>query len=224
MRAMILAAGVGQRMGELTEATPKPLLKVAGRYLIDYTLDALARAGIREVVINVFYLKEQIMSALGSGERYGLDIIYSQEEERLETGGGVIKALPYLGSEPFIILSSDLITDYPLQRLKTLSLKMAHLVMVKNPSYNLKGDYQLRENQELYIAESNPLTFANIGLYRPELFLEKPAKFCRLASLWQEAMQAGQVTGECYSGLWYNVGTPQELKLASDALSVTQPF
>ncbi len=219
MRAMILAAGVGQRMGSLTAKTPKPLLKVAGRYLIEYTIETLCNAGIYDIVINVSYRKEQIMDALGTGARYGVRLYYSEEVERLETGGGVVKALPLLGDEPFIILSADIISDYPLKRLAQRPLKLAHLVMVANPPYNLKGDYSLKENQELYVGQSNSLTFANIGIYRPALFAGHQPVFCRLAHLWQAAMAAGQVTGECYSGLWYNVGTPQELNTAEKVFS-----
>src|SRR5690242_19148247 len=133
MRGMILAAGKGERMRAMTEKTPKPLLKAAGSYLIEHAIQALIDAGIREIVINVSYLKEQIIAALGNGARYGVKLLYSEEEERLETGGGIVKALPLLGTEPFVVLSGDIITDYPIAQLREKPLRMAHLVMIENP-------------------------------------------------------------------------------------------
>lgn len=215
MRAMILAAGEGQRMGELTQTSPKALLKVGGRYLIEYAIRALAQAGIHEIVINVCYLKEQIIAALGNGAHYGVNLVYSQEAQRLETGGGIIKALPLLGEAPFIVLSADIISDYPLQRLLQLPLKQAHLVLVNNPVYHPQGDFSLAADQLVYRGTNNPFTFANIGIYRPELFHGYPPVYCRLAAVWQQAIQQKEITGECYTGLWYNVGTPQELKAAA---------
>ena len=138
MRAMIFAAGRGERMRKLTELLPKPLLHVAGHYLIEYAICNLKRAGIREIVINVSYRGEQIKDALGNGERYGVNIVYSEEKERLETGGGIVQALPLLGDEPFVVMSSDIITDFPLQNLLHYSNSLAHLIMVPNPPYHPK--------------------------------------------------------------------------------------
>jgi len=214
MRAMILAAGHGKRMGVLTEQTPKPLLKVAGRYLIEYPIESLTRAGIREIVINVSYFKDQIMDALGTGSRYNAHFVYSEEEERLETGGGIVKALPLLGADPFIVISSDVITDYPLHQLVTRPLKLAHLVFVKNPSYHKQGDYCLNERNEVYCSSNDSWTFASIGIYCPELFMNREPVYCRLAHLWSDAIEKRQVTGECYAGLWYNVGTAEDLQEA----------
>jgi len=200
MRGMILAAGRGERMGVLTQNTPKPLLKVRGRYLIEHAIQSFKEAGIHEIVINVSYLKEKIMEAIGDGSRYGVKITYSIEEERLETGGGIVKALPLLGSEPFVVYSADVITDYPLAELFKKSLKLAHLILVKHPAYS--PDFYL--NGEAY-------TFASLGIYHPDLFKGHLPVYSRLPDIWQEAIKNNQVTGEFYSGLWYNVGSPQEL-------------
>lgn len=216
---MILAAGRGHRMGALTEHTPKPLLKVAGRYLIEYAIQSFVAAGIHEIVINISYHKEQIKAALGDGSRYGVKIIYSVEEQRLETGGGIVQALAALGSEPFVVLSCDIITDYPIIQLYQRPLRLAHLVLVENPIYNLKGDFSLNNNNEIIIATENPYTFASMGLYHPKLFSGYSATHCRLPDIWKEPLMQKQVTGEVYKGFWYNVGTPQELFTAETALS-----
>ena len=210
MRAMILAAGRGKRMGTLTEDTPKPLLRVQGNYLIEYMIRHLASANIKEMVINVFYHAEQIKSALGDGSRYGVNIIYSEEKECLETGGGVFKALPHLGSNPFLVVSSDIITDYPLQNLPQEPAGLAHLVMVTNPSYHPKGDFGLKEGR-LDLHSEPLLTFGNICVFKPELFADCTQGHFRLTKLLLPAISAGKMTGEHYQGLWYNIGTPEDL-------------
>lgn len=209
--AMILAAGRGERMGDLTAKHPKPLLKVHGHFLIEYAISSLKQAGIREIVINVSYRGDQIMSALGDGEKYGVNIIYSVEEERLETGGGIFQALPLLGDEPFIVVSSDIITDYPLSNLPAHPDGLAHLIMVSNPPYHLDGDYGLRDGK-IDLNVSPMLTYSNIGIYRPELFSRCEAGHFRLNTILNPAISAGQVTGEHYQGAWYNIGTPEDLK------------
>lgn len=210
MRGMILAAGRGERMGALTAELPKPLLKLAGRYLIEYPLLAFAQAGIREIVINVSYHAEKIQQALGDGAQYGVKITYSYEAERLETGGGIFQALPLLGTEPFIVLSSDIISEYPLQNLPQQPEGLAHLVMVKNPVYHPRGDFGLR-GAKLDMKAQPSLTFSNIGVYRPELFADcKPGHF-RLGKLLIEGILQDRLSGELYTGMWRNIGTPQEL-------------
>lgn len=215
MRGMILAAGRGERMGELTERTPKPLLRVAGHYLIEYAIASFKRAGIHEIVINVSHLGDQIQSALGNGERYGVAIVYSQEKERLEVGGGIANALPLLGDKPFITMSSDVITDFPLARLPAEPLAMAHVVMVDNPPFNPQGDFGLRDG---YADKQATPTFnyAGIAIYRPELFAgcEKGSHF-RWSNIMLPAIERAQVTGEYYQGIWYNLGTPQDLALVN---------
>jgi len=207
---MILAAGRGVRMGSLTDHTPKPLLKAAGKYLIEYSIDALTKIGVREIVINICYHKDHIKKTLGDGSRYGATFYYSEEQEALETGGGVFQALPLLGDQPFIVLSSDIITDYPLSQLPKEPEQLAHLVLVNNPEFHPRGDFCLTD-KKIYYTEQNQFTFANIGLYRPELFANcKPGKF-RLGDLIKNAVKNSQVTGEHYEGVWHNVGTPEDL-------------
>jgi MurNAc alpha-1-phosphate uridylyltransferase len=214
MRGMILAAGRGARMGALTEDKPKALLKIANRYLIEYSIEALLKADIREVVINVCYRGEQIMHALGDGSRYGMTFHYSEEEEALETGGGIFKALPLLGSDPFMVLSCDVITAFPLSTLLKKPEKLAHLVLVDNPSFHPTGDFCLH-GKKVYLGGEQTLTFGNIGVYHPALFSHcMPGKF-RLGSLLKHAIANEQVTGEHYQGVWHNVGTPGELSQVS---------
>jgi MurNAc alpha-1-phosphate uridylyltransferase len=216
MRAMILAAGRGERMGELTRHTPKPLLRVGEHYLIEYAIFNLHRAGIHEIVINTSYHGDQIKAALGDGHQYGVHLVYSEEKERLETGGGIFQALPLLGDDPFIVLSADVITDYPLANLPTEPDGLAHLVMVNNPPYHPQGDFGLRDHH-LHLDSAPKLTFGNIGVYRKALFQDCTPGHFRLASLLTPAIEKQQVTGEHYLGSWFNVGTPDDLR------ALTQP-
>jgi MurNAc alpha-1-phosphate uridylyltransferase len=217
MRAMILAAGRGERMGELTSATPKPLLRILDTYLIEYTLANLVRAGIRDIVINISYQAEQIKTILGDGKRYGVNILYSEEEKRLETGGGIFQALPLLGNDPFLVVSSDIITDYDLTKLPRQPTGLAHLVLVDNPSFHPHGDFGLED--ECITMQAKPkLTFGNIGLYRPELFAACQPGHFPLKQLLFPAIAAAKVTGEYYRGIWYNIGTPQELETVTTVL------
>lgn len=219
MRGMILAAGRGTRMGHLTAETPKPLLRVGQHYLIEYSIMAMAKAGIDEIVINVSYHREQIKSALGNGERYGVVIHYSEEEERLETGGGIFKALPLLGDAPFVVVSSDIISDYALKNLPQEPQGLAHLVLVDNPVFHPQGDFCLDGNK-VHCDNTDTLTFSNIGVYRPELFAECQPGHFRLAPLLIEAIHRQQVTGEYFAGRWFNVGDMNQLAEALNACSV----
>jgi len=209
-KAMILAAGRGQRMGELTAKCPKPLLRVNGRYLIDYAISSIKLAGIREIVINVSYHGDQIKNALGDGMQHGVSITYSEEAERLETGGGIFQALPLLGTEPFIVVSSDIMTNYPLWELPQQPQGLAHLVMVSNPVFHPEGDYGLQDGQ-IGLDVGQKLTYANVGVYRPELFSQCEAGYFRLTKVLNPAIAAGQVSGEHYHGAWHNIGTPADL-------------
>ena len=212
MRAMILAAGRGRRMAHLTNEVPKPLLRIKNHYLIEYSLYSLAKIGVREIIINVAYLKEQIKLALGNGSRYGVHIHYSEEAEALETGGGIFQALPMLGNDPFIVVSCDIISEYPLQNLLNNTTALAHIVLVDNPDFHPAGDFYLHGGRVSCEGKEKKLTFANIGIYRPELFVNyQPGKF-RLGDVLKEAIQKNQVTGEYYSGGWHNIGTPQQLQ------------
>ena len=210
MRAMILAAGRGKRMGELTKDTPKPLLKLANRYLIEYSIEALSKAGISDIVINVSYHAALIMDVLGNGSRYGVMIHYSEEEEALETGGGILKALPLLGDDPFIVLSADIISDYPLKKLSLRSESLAHLVLVDNPFFHPEGDFYLEEGM-IQPQGKKKLTFGNIGLYHPALFSGYTLQKFPLNIIFQDAIKKGKITGEYYSGFWRNLGTLGDL-------------
>lgn len=210
---MILAAGRGERMRPLTDRTPKPLLPVAGRALIDYHLAALARAGLREVVINHAHLGEQIEAAIGNGSRHGLRISYSPEPEgALETGGGILQALSKLGPGPFVVINGDIWTDYDYARLPQTLDGLAHLVLVDNPPQHPDGDFHLHPDGRVREADGERLTFSGIGVYHPELFAGcEPGRF-PLAPLLRRAISAGRVTGEHYRGDWFDIGTPQRLR------------
>lgn len=220
MKAMILAAGRGERMRPLTDTTPKPLLMAGGKRLIEYHIEALATAGITELVINHAHLGEQIEQALGSGERYGVAIQYSAEGQgqALETGGGIYKALPLLGDEPFLVVNGDVWTDYPFKSLLECEVELAHLVLVDNPPHNNEGDFYLQADGRISSDGSPRLTFSGIGIYHPQLFAGcQPGAF-PLAPLLRSAMAAGRVSGEHYRGQWLDIGTPQRLQDLDQAL------
>lgn len=211
MKAMILAAGRGERMRPLTAATPKPLLRAGGKALIEYHLEALARAGMREVVVNVGHLGGQIEAALGDGGRYGVRIQYSREDAAiLDTGGGILNALPLLGDAPFLVVNGDVYADYPFEQLPAAPAGLAHLVLVPNPPQHPGGDFALRDGRVIDEDESR-LTFSGIGVYRPQLFADCQPGVFPLAPLLRRAMAAGQVSGERYDGRWWDVGTPARL-------------
>lgn len=211
MKAMILAAGRGERMRPLTDATPKPLLEVGGKALIVYHLEALREAGIREVVINLAHLGEMIRAALGDGGAFGVDIAYSREPEgALETGGGILQALPLLDADPFVVVNGDIWTDYPFSRLPLSPEGLAHLVLVDNPSQHPEGDFAL-SGDRVMCSRSQRLTFSGISVLRPELFAGcAPGRF-PLTPLLRQATAQGQVGGEYYHGGWFDIGTPQRL-------------
>jgi len=208
---MILAAGRGERMRPLTDTRPKPLLQVAGQALIEYHLQNIQRAGITEVVINHAWLGEKIEAALGDGGRYGLQISYSPEGEALETGGGLLRALPLLGEAPFIAINGDIWTDYPLKQLPAEPAGLAHLVLVDNPPHHPAGDFALHDGHVLSTGEPR-FTFSGIGVYRPELFHGQQQARFPLAPLLREAMARDAISGEHYGGQWFDIGTPQRLQ------------
>ncbi len=212
MRAMILAAGRGERMRPLTDKTPKPLLKVAGQCLIEYHIKHLVAAGFSEIVINHAYLGEQIERTLGDGQRYGAELHYSAEGVALETGGGIFKALPLLGKAPFLVINGDVWCDYPFKNLRNiLTTELVHLILVNNPEHNPKGDFCLVNNR--VNNESEPrLTYSGIGVYHPDLFKDCKAGRFQLAPLLINAMKTGQVSGEHYKGQWIDIGTPERLE------------
>ncbi len=212
MKALILAAGRGERLRPFTDHTPKPLLQAGGRPLIEHTLNALAQAGYTELVVNLAHLGEKIQAQLGNGSRFGVNIVYSQEgEEALETGGGIHRALPLLGEKPFLVVNGDLATDYPFDRLMNRPSGLAHLVLVENPAHHPRGDFALQGEKVLANGEPRH-TFSGIGVYRPELFAgQKPGKF-PLAPLLRLAMAEEKVSGELYPGFWMDIGTLERLQ------------
>lgn len=209
---MILAAGRGERLRPITDKMPKPLLTVGGKSLIEYHLSALVRAGIQEVIINYARLGEQFKNTLGHGERYGITIVYSPEGEHpLETGGGILNALPLLGDAAFIVINGDVWTQYPLQQLPNNPKGLAHLVMVDNPPHHPEGDFALN-NGMLHNQGTNKFTYSGIGVYCAELFANQTPGAFPLLPLLLNAIQAGQISGEYYSGPWWDIGTSERLR------------
>jgi MurNAc alpha-1-phosphate uridylyltransferase len=221
MRAMILAAGRGERMRPLTDRVPKPLLRVAGKPLIEYHLEALAAAGFRELVINHAHLGGQIESALGDGSRWGVRIRYSPEGRALETGGGIFRALPLLGDAPFLVVNGDIWTDFGYPPRHLAPGIVAHLVLVANPTHHPQGDFHLRGDR-VANAGGPRLTFGGIGVYHPRLFAASAPGAFPLAPLLRAACDRGEVSGERFAGRWVDVGTPQRLQ-ALDGMLKQQP-
>ena len=214
MKAMILAAGRGERMRPLTDTTPKPLLEAGGKALIVWQLEKLARSGFTDIVINHAHLGHRIEAALGDGARFGVSIRYSPEAEALETAGGIAHALPMLGAEPFLVINSDVYTDYGFQALRQFKLGdgLAHLVLVDNPPQHPRGDFALQSGRVREGGE-NLLTFSGIGVYARQLFsgISTGSKV-PLAPLLREAIAADRVSGERYLGRWHDVGTAERLQ------------
>lgn len=213
MRAMILAAGRGERMRPLTDHRPKPLLPVAGKALIEHTLARLVSAGFTDIVINHAHLGKMIEDALGNGQRYGARLRYSSEgEQALETAGGIINALPLLGEEPFLVVNGDVATDFPFASLRDVKIDLAHLVLVDNPAHHVKGDFGLDAEGKVLDNGGKSFTFSGIGVYRPELFDGVPPGVSKLGPLLRQAIAGRRVSGQIYDGFWMDVGTPERLK------------
>ncbi len=211
MRAIILAAGRGERMRPLTDRTPKPLLEVGGRPLIEHHLLALRAAGIVEVVVNSAHLGEQIREHLGDGARWQMRIIHSPEPEgALETGGGILNALEAFRGEAFVVVNGDIWCDFDYARMPPLRGDLAHLVLVDNPGHNPQGDFALRGGR--VVAESEMrLTFAGLSVLHPDLFAGLEWGRFPLAPLLGRAIDSGRVSGERFPGRWFDIGTPQRL-------------
>jgi MurNAc alpha-1-phosphate uridylyltransferase len=210
MKAMILAAGRGERMRPLTDHTPKPLLTIAGKPLIEYVIEKLTRAGISQLVINHAHLGYKIETHLGDGSRFGVDIQYSPEETALETGGGIFNALTLLGEEPFLVVNGDVWCDVDFSHLRLGENRLAHLVLVDNPPHHPQGDFSLNAGM-VKDTGAGRLTFSGIGIYRPDLFDGcRPGAF-PLAPLLRQAMARSLVSGEHHRGSWMDVGTPARL-------------
>lgn len=210
---MILAAGRGERMRPLTDETPKPLLAVGGRPLIDYHLETLARAGIEEVVINLAWLGERIRAHVGDGTAFGLSVRYSDEgEQALETAGGIVNALPLLGERPFLVVNGDIFTDFDFATLSLPPGRLAHLVLADNPPWHRRGDFALAADGSVGETATTGLTYTGIGLFAPGLFADCTASVMPLAPLLRSASAAGRVSGEHHRGAWHDVGTPERLR------------
>lgn len=223
MKAMILAAGKGERLRPLTLHTPKPLVKAGGVPLIEYHLRALAAAGFTEVVINHAWLGQQIEAHLGDGARFGLRISYSPEGEPLETGGGIFQALPLLGDQPFLLVNGDIFTDYPFAELRRPLSGLAHLVLVDNPGHHAGGDFCLDDGR---VRDAQPgqasLTYSGIAVLSPALFVGCAAGAFKLAPLLREAMVGGLVSGERFAGCWVDVGTHERLAEVEQLLAASR--
>lgn len=213
VKAMILAAGRGERMRPLTDATPKPLLEAAGKPLIVWLIEALAAARFADLVINVSHLGARIESALGDGRRWNVRIRYSHEVEALETAGGIANALPLLGNDPFVVVNGDIHTDFDFSKLAPPGDgDVAHLVMIDNPSHHPEGDFAI-EGGRIALDGGARHTFSGIGVYQPSLFAHIPGGTkSQLAAVLRPAIGNGRVSGQHYSGQWCDVGTPERLK------------
>lgn len=210
MKAMILAAGLGARLRPLTDRTPKPMLKIAGKPLLAYHLERLASAGITEIVINISWLAHQIEDYFSDGSQFGVTINWSREEYPLETGGGILNALPFLGSDPFLLISGDIWTDFPIETLQMKSLELnnlAHLVLVDNPKHNPMGDFSLAHHRIGF--EPKRHTYSGISILSPELFknIDQQDNIFPLRNVFRPAILSQQISGTLYSGEWCDVGT-----------------
>ena len=217
MQAMILAAGLGKRMQPITNTIPKPLIKLHGEPLIVHMLKNLASCGIHEVVINTFYLKEQLQDFLQDGSKYGVQIVYSAETVLLDTGGGVVNALPLLDKQPFLLVSADIYTDCNFANLPSKLPGLAHIVLVNNPAFKARGDYALA-GQQVAMSGTELLTYANIGVYSHEFFLDPPGTIFPLNMLLARAITSNRLTGEIFSGMWHNIGSMELLAAAEQEI------
>ncbi|SDL28420.1 Nucleotidyl transferase [Modicisalibacter muralis] len=212
MKAMILAAGLGERMRPLTDRCPKPLLEVGGKPLIVHHLERLRALGIRDIVVNVSYRAEQIVEALGDGSRHGVRIQWSHEATPLETGGGIRQALPLLGEAPFLLVNGDVWCELDARWLAPLEGDLARLVLVDNPAHHPGGDFRLDTAGRVQAGCQPTLTFAGISLLDPALVADRPLGAFKLAPLLFEAINAGRVAGHHHQGHWVDVGTPARLR------------
>lgn len=227
MRAMILAAGLGKRMRPLTENTPKPLLKVDGKPLVEHLIQRLISGGVTGVVINYHHLGEMIRNFLGDGSRFGIEILYSEEPDLLETGGGIINSLPKLKDESFIVVNADVWTDFDFNRLEYINGDhcLAHLVLVENTQDNPTGDFYINQSGLVHDAAGNDskrLTFSGISVLHRNLFEGYQSEPLSLAPLLKMAMMKGLVSGEVHNGVWIDVGTPQRLEQVNSLTSLSK--
>ncbi len=216
---MILAAGRGERMHSLTDNLPKPMLSVAGKPLLQYHVEALAQAGFTDLVINHARFGDRIEAFFADGAAFGVNIRYSAEgDSPLETGGGIKRALPLLGDDPFLVINGDIWTDFLLDSLTPSVAGQAHLVLVANPPHHPDGDFVLK-NGAVLISGQPKYTFSGIGVYQPSLFNSIRSQVFPLAPVLRQAMQDRQVTGELHRGRWFDIGTPTRLAALEDYLA-----
>ncbi len=210
---MILAAGRGERLRPLTDRLPKPLIPIAGEPLIVHQMRWLARAGIKNIVVNLHHLGEQIETAIGNGRDLGVRVTYSREAERLETGGGIKLALPLLGAEPFVILNGDIWVEFDFATLRDLpkDSDLAHLVLTATPAHRDTGDFDLVEDR-VTRGSHRPLTYCGIAVLRSDLFENAPDGAFSLRELYFQAIAQGRVSGQRFEGRWFDIGSPETLK------------
>lgn len=212
MKAMLLAAGRGARMRSLTDTTAKPLLKAGGTSLIDFHLNKLCSAGITDVIINVSWHADKVIEHVGDGQKYKLNISFSQEQTTLETAGGVANALPLLGSDPFLLISSDVWSDIDYRHLSQTQLAdLAHLVLTDNPPHHRQGDFSLHSPLVTLRKSSRSLTYTGIGIYRPNFFEQACGKTMPLRELLIPAIEQRRISGCYHTGRWMDIGTPKRL-------------
>ncbi len=227
MKAMILAAGRGERLRPLTDSTPKSLLAAQGKPLIAYHIERLARAGVRQLIINTSWLGEKIEAYVGDGSRFGVEVLWSREPQPLETGGGIRRALPLLGRDPFLVVNSDIWTDYPLEKLVAQDWSAeqdAHLVLVPNPPHHQQGDFILDAAGVVRHPRHGAatLTFSGISILWPEIFAlhRSGSEKFPLRDVLSGSIDAGFVSGECYGGSWWDIGTRERLEDLNTFLKV----
>ena len=224
MKAMILAAGRGERMGALTDRVPKPLLEVGGRPLVEHQVLRLAAAGFRDLVVNLAWLGERIEARLGDGSGLGVRIRYSREPEgALDTGGGIRRALPLLGDRRFVVVNADVWSDYPFEKLRAASAGDAHVVLVDNPAHHPDGDFALAPGGMVVEGGSDRLTFSGIGCYRPGLFAARSSARFPLVEVLRDAIESSTLSGEHHPGEWVDVGTADRLEALDRALRAARP-
>ncbi|MFK5948665.1 MAG: nucleotidyltransferase family protein [Methylococcales bacterium] len=212
MKAMILAAGRGERMRPLTDTTPKPLLLVAGKPIIQYTIEQLVKAGFTEIVINIAHLGQQIKDTLGTGNQLGATLFYSDEgNTALETAGGISNAIPLLGEDTFLVVNGDIATDYDFSQLYNKTISLAHLILIPNPPHHPEGDFYLSTTG--YVSEQGrqSLTYSGVALFHPKLFESLEPGMNKLGPLLRKVMPNNKVSGEKFKGFWLDIGTPERL-------------
>ena len=211
MKAIILAAGKGKRFGNITKTIPKPLIKLGEFSLIEHNIILLKKYGFEEIIINVSYLSDLIIDYLGNGEKYSVNISYSIEHpEPLETGGGIQNALSLLGNEPFLVINSDIFTNFNLSTININSSDLASLVVVKNPPHNKQGDFSILNNR-IVLKKRNDVTYSGIGIYRPEFFQNNISKKYKLIDLLITHIKNNKVSGSQFEGIWHDIGNEERL-------------